>query len=163
MAQGSTLPSSSTLFLFGSFIAAESGMHVMKVLHLKKNSVEDDGKVLPWAIVDLPFMRAIPDMLMVDKHDFLILAANNANLPAVKARLGDLSCDSDGVWPPKKAPQKFVYIPDTQEDLFLVIVASGAYGETLTGIGGVGHCGLLEPAEAIIEKRQGNKYVKVSL
>lgn len=146
------------VFEFGSYIAAEAGHHVMQILHTKDNSVEEGGKDIPWAIVDTPFMRAIPDMLVIGRDDFIVLAANNANNTAQYMRLGDLTCDSDGRWPTKDMEKKGVngvLVPKSEKEQFMVIVATKAYGEQLTGVGGVGHCGLMEPVELIIEEIDG--------
>ena len=146
------------VFEFGSYVAAEAGHHVMQILSEKENNIENDGDNVPWAIVDTPFMRAIPDMLVIDRDDFIVLAANNANNPAQHMRLGDLTCDSDGRWPTKdmeKKGIKGVLVPKSDEKQLMVIVATKAYGEQLTGVGGVGHCGLMEPVELIVEEING--------
>jgi len=146
------------VFEFGSYVAAEAGHHVMQIIHEKENSIEENGKNIPWGIVDTPFMRAIPDMLVIDRDDFIVLAANNANNLAQYMRLGDLTCDSDGRWPTKdmeKKGKKGILVPKSDEEQLMVIVATKAYGEQLTGVGGVGHCGLMEPVELIIEEIDG--------
>jgi arginine decarboxylase len=146
------------IFEFGSYIAAEAGHHVMQILSEKINSVDENGETTSWAIVDTPFMRAIPDMLVIGRDDFIVLAANNANSSAKYMRLGDLTCDSDGRWPTKdmeKKGKKGVLVPVSEKKQLMVIVATKAYGEQLSGVGGVGHCGLMEPVELIIEEIDG--------
>lgn len=146
------------VFEFGSYVSAEAGHHVMQIIHEKENNVMEDGEDISWGIVDTPFMRAIPDMLVIGRDDFIVLAANNANNPAKYMRLGDLTCDSDGRWPTKdmeKKGIKGVLVPVSEKKQLMVIVATKAYGEQLTGVGGVGHCGLMEPVELIIEEING--------
>lgn len=148
------------VFEFGSYLAAEAGFHVMKVLKEKTNNVEVDGSEVPWLVVDLTLMRAIPDMLVIDRDDYVVLAVNNANAPVKEVRLGDLTCDSDGRWPTKQMEPKKLLVPDTDEPQYLILIATGAYGETLTGIGGVGHCGIMEPGEVIIENIGGQLHAR---
>lgn len=72
--------------------------------------------------------------------------------------LGDLTCDSDGRWPTKdmeKKGTKGILVPVSEKEQLMVIVATKAYGEQLTGVGGVGHCGLMELVELIIEEIDG--------
>jgi len=136
----------------GTLVAAEGGFHLTKVLQEKENSVDAKGNRVRWANMDLPFMRAIPDIYFLGK-EFIILAANNANNSPREVILGDLTCDSDGRYPTKDMRKKGVrmFVPNTKyEEQYLVIVASKAYGEQLTGVGGVGHSGQIEPGEIIV-------------
>ena len=103
-------------------------------------------------------MAAIPDMLLIGKTDFPVLAVNNANAPAKAIRLGDLTCDSDGRFPPKDSEPNKVLIPDAPNTQ-IIICNVGAYQEVLAGIRGAHHCGLLEATEAIITERNGQKAI----
>ena len=103
-------------------------------------------------------MAAIPDMLLIDKP-FRIVALSGANRPARGVRLGDLSCDSDGRYPPADfGDDAVVLLPeptlDTQgrpEETWVAVLGVGAYQEILSGVRGAHHCGLLEAMELIIE------------
>lgn len=153
-AAAAEVPPPDLTFEFGSLVAAECGLHVFHVLHEKTNAT--DG--LPWAIVDGGLMAAIPDMLLIDKP-FRIVALSGANRPARAVRLGDLSCDSDGRYPPESFGEDAVVLlpePTTDEqgkptETWLAVLGVGAYQEILSGVRGAHHCGLLEAMELIIE------------
>ncbi len=153
-AEAQDVPPPDLTFEFGSLVAAEAGLHVFHVLHEK---VSDTGGV-PWAIVDGGLMAAIPDMLLIDKP-FRILALNAADLPARAVRLGDLSCDSDGRYPPESFGEDAVVLlpetPATSEheaaETWVAVLGVGAYQEILSGVRGAHHCGLLEAVELIVE------------
>ncbi len=153
-------PLPTIMFEFGSFVAAESGFHAFKIIQQKSNDLSETGPTT-WAIVDGGLMAAIPDMLVIDKSDFVVLAANNANSSGKLVKLGDLSCDSDGRFPPKSAGEATVLIPDSQAPTYLVFCGVGAYQEILAGIDGAHHCGLLEAPEVIIVTEASGKAIYV--
>jgi diaminopimelate decarboxylase len=146
-------------FEFGSLIAAEAGFHVFKVMQLKRNHVPDaarssDSVIESWAIVDGGLMAAIPDMLLIGKP-FRFLAVQGAHAPAGRVRLGDVTCDSDGRYPPKAfGPDAAVWLPEPTADAptYVLIQGVGAYQEILAGVRGAHHCGLLEAVELIVER-----------
>lgn len=139
------VPPPDLTFEFGSLVTAEAGTHVFRVLSRKQNDPE-----MPWAIVDGGLMAAIPDMLLIDKP-FRCVAVTDADSPARAFRLGDLTCDSDGRYPPKSfGRDACVLLPDA-ESMWVALLGVGAYQETLAGVRGAHHCGLLEAIELILE------------
>jgi len=148
-------------FEFGSYLAAEAGFHAFKIIQMKRNNVDSKGEQEVWAIANLGLMGAIPDMLIIGKDNFQFLAANNGLASPMKVRIGDLTCDSDGIWPTKAMEPRKVWIPDAP-NTHMVIAGVGAYQEILAGIRGVHHCGGLEAVELILEKRNdGLVYARV--
>ncbi len=146
------VPPPDVTFELGNLIAAESGFHVFKVLQHRRNHAPVPDGVDDWALVDGGLMAAIPDMLLIHKP-FRCLSARHAHAPASRVRLGDLTCDSDGRYPPKAftdAPG--IWLPDAPGDNFVVIQGVGAYQEILAGVRGAHHCGLLEAIELILER-----------
>ncbi len=144
-------------FEFGSLVAAEAGFHVLGIVQLK--AARPDGP--PWAIVDGGLMAAIPDMLIIGKP-FRFLAASHADLPARLVRLGDLTCDPDGRYPPEASEEQAILLPDTEGPLHVVAQGVGAYQEILAGVRGAHHCGLLEAMELIVEQDgHGNRSARI--
>jgi diaminopimelate decarboxylase len=136
-------------FELGSLVAAESGCHVFKVIQHK--AVDAPGAV-PWAIVGGGLMAAIPDMLLIDRS-FRFLAVANADAPAERFVVGDVTCDPDGRYPPQQAAETAIFLPRPAagEPSHLLIQGVGAYQEILAGVRGAHHCGLLEAIELILE------------
>lgn len=146
------VPVPNVTFEFGSLLAAEAGFHVFKVVAEKLNHGAVEGEPASWAIVNGGLMAAIPDMLLIGK-EFRILAAEHAKEPARRVRLGDVTCDSDGRYPPKHfGPHAAILLPQTDGELHVVIQGVGAYQELLAGVRGAHHCGLLEAVELILER-----------
>ncbi len=145
------LPQPKIVFELGSFVAAEAGFYVFDIVQEKGN----------WALVDGSLIEAIPDMLLIGK-EFQIMAVNNANNDYREVRLGDMTCDSDGRYPTKANDEKRVLLPTGEKLNYVVVLGVGAYQEQLAGVRGGHHCGLLEAAEVIVEKRaDGNTYARV--
>lgn len=153
-AQAQGVPPPDITFELGSLVAAECGFHVFKVIQQKSNHV-DAGLATDWAIVDGGLMAAIPDMLFLGKS-FRFLTARGANAPARPVRIGDLTCDGDGRYPPESFGHTAgVLLPDSPGPHYFVIQGVGAYQEILAGVRGAHHCGLLEAPELIVERRGG--------
>ncbi len=160
-AEQAGLPEPVITFELGSYVAAEAGFYVFDVIQQKENSVDVDSKKVDWMLLDGSLIEAIPDMLLIQRS-FNILAAEYANSETTQVLLGDLTCDSDGRYPPKAQEGQKVLIPDVGIKNFVVITGVGAYQEQLAGVRGGHHCGLLEAAEVIVEKRNdGQTYARV--
>jgi diaminopimelate decarboxylase len=150
------VPAPDFTFELGSLVAAEAGFHVFKVLQFKRNHRAGKGEPTWWAILDGGLMAAIPDMLFLGKP-FRFLAITGADRPARHVRLGDVTCDSDGRYPPKAfGPTAGVPLPawagPNAGEQYLLIPCVGAYQEVLAGVRGAHHCGLLEAVELILER-----------
>lgn len=130
----------------GSYLVEESAIQIYATVQRYVNSC--DG--VWWYVVDGGLMVSLPDMLMV-KKPFPILAGNHVNIPMVKARIGDLSCDSDGRYPGKQSAEKFVYLPDA-DDVLCVFAGVGSYQRMLGGAGGAHHCGIMNMGRLIVEE-----------
>ncbi len=150
------VPAPDITFEFGSLLAAEAGFHVFRVIQEKDNHVSATGESTTWGIVDGGLMAAIPDMLFLDKA-FRFLSVTDAHAPGRAVRIGDLTCDSDGRYPPERlGPNAAMLLPQA-DDLYVLIQGVGAYQEILAGVRGAHHCGLLEAVELILEKRADGK------
>ncbi len=145
------VPAPDFTFELGSLVASESGFHIFKVLQDKRNHTDETDGAGDWAIVDGGLMAAIPDMLIIDRR-FHVLAVSGANRPPRRVRLGDLTCDSDGRYPPQATGHDaHVLLPAAEGEQHVLIPMVGAYQEILSGVRGAHHCGLLEAVELILE------------
>jgi len=145
-------------FELGTYLTDETGFYVYKVAQKKQNSKSSDKK---WAIIDGGLMADMPDALFVDKA-FSVLAVNQSNNLPEKYIVGDVSCDTDGRYPKKDSNPDYVYLPETDQQLFILVAGVGAYQKILTGIGGAHHCGILEPKQLVIKTQGDNKIVSLS-
>ncbi len=144
-AQALSLPVPDLAVEPGSLVAEEAGFVAFKPIQTKSNFILEDGSPGNWGISDVSLMIETPDMLFLSRN-FPFLAINNANRPAIKARIGGITCDSDD------ATKQFIYLPKTDEELFMLIPRTGAYQDTLVGAGGTHHCQLRDAKEFIISQ-----------
>lgn len=133
----------------GTYLVEESTIQVYSTVQRFKN---DDSEVW-WYLLNGGLMAGLPDMLVTRKA-FPVIAGNYGNASKVKARLGDISCDTDGRYPVRGAEPDFVELPDV-EDGIVVFGATGAYQRMLSGAGGAHHCGILSPGRLVVEEVDG--------
>ncbi len=148
------------MFELGTYLVDESGFYIYKVLQNKLNHINTKNNNLSWAIIDSSIMTDLPDSWITNKN-FIILAANCGKSSYTNVVLGDVTCDSDGCYPVQDSETKHIAIPDTSEELYLVVVGTGAYQRLLTGDGGAHHCGVPDPKTVVITKSEGKKIVSL--
>lgn len=138
----------------GSFIATDCESLVYRVIDVSRNSA--DGA--PWISLG-GILTNLPD-IWIQEDPFTFVAANNANEPLTGVRIGDLTCDSNNVYPPKDQPEKLVLMPKKFEGLAVVAINTGAYQDNISGVGSakeakmVNHCGNAEPIQVYITKNR---------
>ncbi len=135
-AKRANLPEPTIVFELGSYIAAEAGFDILKIIGYKQNHIDQDGNPGYWGIGDTSLVATIPDVWFLPGKEFMILAVNNANCSAKLVSHGDLTCDSGSILP------KGMLIPDTTKPQWMGILGTNAYQNVLAGEGGAGHCGL---------------------
>ncbi len=137
------------VFENGSLVAADCGYHIFEVRQWKSNSVDERGNRVIWAILNGSIMVTLPDTIVLGK-EFDFLAANNANLPAVRALLGGATCDGDDHYP--RDLTKRVSLPYSRAGQFVVACRIGAYQKQISGERGGHHSAQKEPAELVLAK-----------
>jgi arginine decarboxylase len=135
------------VFENGSLVAADSSYHVFEIRQWKSNSVDVSGNRVLWAILNGSIMVTLPDTIVLGKQ-FDFLAANNANLPAVRALLGGATCDGDDHYP--RDMSKRVLLPYSRAGQFVVACKIGAYQKQISGERGGHHSAQKEPAELVL-------------
>lgn len=115
----------------GSFISTDAESLVFRVVEVNRNTPDR----APWLTLR-GSLTNLPD-IWIQRSEFTIVAANNANRPAIGARFGDLTCDSNDVYPPKDKPNVLIHVPDKLDDLVVVLPSIGAYQDVISGVGGL--------------------------
>lgn len=154
------LPEPIIMFELGTYLVDESGFYIYKVLQEKSNHTKTEVNNKSWAIIDSSIMADLPDAWITNKN-FFVLAANSATNAYKNVVLGDVTCDTDGCYPTQDSNTSTIAIPDTSEDLYLVVVGTGAYQRLLTGDGGAHHCGVPDPKTVVIDDCEDKKIVSL--
>ena len=139
--------------LIGEFGRYTVATHSVLLLEVGATKVGQPGEP-DWYLVNGSMMVSLPDAILVDGQEFVILPLDGWERPVRPARLaGRRTCDSDDVYPrPQHAP---LMLPEADESLVLAICGVGAYQQMISGRGGAHHCLSPEPARVIISEREG--------
>jgi len=148
-AKGETLGLEPPTVVFenGSLVAADASYHIFEVRQWKANSVDAQGKRVPWAILNGSIMVTLPDTIVIGKT-FDFLAANNAAAPALSVLLGGTTCDGDDHYP--RDLNERVWLPYAPSGQFVVACRLGAYQKQISGERGGHHSAQKEPAELVL-------------
>lgn len=138
---------------FGRYTVASHSVFLLEVGSVKPAQANME----PWYLVNGSMMVSLPDTLIVDDQQFVILPLDRWDMPVQAARLGGRrTCDSDDVFPrPGQSP---LMLPQDGRGLVLAVFGVGAYQQMISGKGGAHHCLSPEMRRIIIEQ-EGEKLV----
>jgi arginine decarboxylase len=95
-------------------------------------------------------MVTLPDMLIVEGQQFIVLPLDNWHQPIRPVRLaGRYTCDTDDFYP--RTGQPPLLLPIGGERMVIAFFGIGAYQQMLSGRGGAHHCLTPEMRRIIIE------------
>ena len=137
---------------FGSYTVGESGALLYSVLSQK---LQNDKEL--WYMIDGSFITHLPDAWGLNQK-FIMLAINKWNENFHRVNLGGLTCDSMDYYN-SEAHSSEVFLPKIEngEPLYLGFFHTGAYQDTLGGVGGLQHCLIPAPKHVLIEKDDNGK------
>ncbi len=132
---------------FGSFTVGESGAIIYEVLYQKQQNDREK-----WNIINSSFITTLPDTWAINKR-FVMLPINRWNDEYERVLLGGLTCDSDDYYNSEQHVNA-IYLPKYRSDdpLYIGFFGTGAYQDTIGGVGGLQHCLIPQPQHILIEK-----------
>lgn len=135
---------------FGRYTVATHSVFLLEIGAVKRGRPGEPD----WYLVNGSMMVTLPDALLVEGQEFVILPLSDWDRPVRAVRLGGRrTCDSDDVYPrPQREP---LLLPDTGAGLVLAVCGVGAYQQMIAGRGGAHHCLSPEPARIIVTEREG--------
>lgn len=143
---------------FGTYTVGESGATLYSIIDTKQqNDVEQ------WYMIDSSFMTTLPDSWAINKK-FILLAINNWNKEYRKVNLGGLTCDSMDYYN-EEAHDNQIFLPviNKKDKQYIGFFNTGAYQESIGGLGGIQHCLVPSPKHIIIDlDEEGNFITKVT-
>lgn len=142
---------------FGRYTVATHSVFLLEVGAVKSGQPGEPD----WYLVNGSLMVSLPDSILVEGQEFVIVPLNGWDRPVRPVRLaGRRTCDSDDVYPRPDQPP--LMLPDIGEGLVLAICGVGAYQQMISGRGGAHHCLSPEPARVVfsqVEGRLQSRYV----
>lgn len=135
---------------FGRYTVATHSVFLIEVGAVKAGQPGEPD----WYLLNGSLMVSLPDSILVDGQEFVIVPLNGWDRPVRPVRLaGRRTCDSDDVYPRPEQPP--LMLPDMGQGLILAICGVGAYQQMISGRGGAHHCLSPEPARVIFDEVAG--------
>lgn len=133
---------------FGRYTVASHSVFLMEVGSIKAGQGENPD----WFLLNGSLMVSLPDTLIVEGQQFIILPLEGWDRPVTSARLGGrYTCDSDDYYP--RPGQEPLMLPEySDEPYVLAFFGVGAYQQMISGRGGAHHCLTPEMRRIIIEQ-----------
>ena len=131
---------------FGTFTVGESSGIIYSVLDQKQQNDREK-----WNIIDSSFMTTLPDSWAVNKR-FIMLPINNWRERYERVFLGGITCDSDDYYNAEQHSNA-IYLPEFKRGRpqYIGFFYTGAYQESIGGMGGIHHCLMPDPRHIIID------------
>jgi len=138
---------------FGSFTVGESGGIIYSIIGQKKQNDRE-----AWNMIDSSFMTTLPDSWAISKR-FILLPINKWDSTYERVFLGGLTCDSDDYYNSEQHSNA-IYLPKYKpnETLYIGFFNTGAYQDSLGGVGGLQHCLIPTPKHVLIDKDENGNF-----
>lgn len=132
---------------FGRYTVAAHNVFLLEVGSVKQGQ----GDVPPWYLVNGSIMVSLPDSMIVENQQFVVLPLDRWDAPAREVRLaGRRTCDSDDIFPRPSQPP--LVLPAEGKGLVVAVFGVGAYQQMISGRGGAHHCLNPEMRRIIVEE-----------
>jgi arginine decarboxylase len=138
---------------FGRYTVASHNVFLMEVGAVKAGQAGAPD----WYLLNSSLMVTLPDTLIVEGQQFIVLPLEGWEVPTEEARLaGRYTCDSDDFFPRPGQPPLVLPRPEalaaTGERYVIAVFGVGAYQQMISGRGGAHHCLTPEMRRVIIER-----------
>ncbi len=135
---------------FGRYTVATHSLYLFEVGKVKAGQPGEPD----WHLINGSLMVSLPDSLLVEDQEFVVLPLDNWDAPVRPVRLaGRRTCDSDDVYP--RFRQQPLMLPAGGPGQVIAICGIGAYQQMISGRGGAHHCLSPEPHRVVITDVEG--------
>ena len=124
----------------GKYSQKDATVNVYKVVGIKHTDK------YPWNIVDGSLLIAMPEMYALGEP-IEVRPVNDLDKEMVKSYLAGITCDCDDVYFEKD--KGYINLPKSDE-LYIGLMGTGSYQNSMNGKGGVHHCLLPEEKDLVI-------------
>lgn len=140
---------------FGSFTVGESGCTLYSILDEKRQNDRE-----AWYMIDGSFITQLPDTWSLNQQ-YILLPVNNWDRPYKRVHLGGLTCDSQDYYNTERHKAE-IFLPQSPDIQGQVVgfFHTGAYQESLGGVGGIQHCLVPYPKHISLQKTKDGTIVE---
>ena len=135
----------------GKYSQKDSTVNIYKVITKKFTGSH------PWYIVDSSLLIAMPEMYALGEP-ILVTPLNALDKPMVKGKLAGVTCDCDDVYPMGEVAMN---LPQTDEELYIGLIGTGSYQNSMNGKGGLHHCLLPEEIDLVVTTKKGKPVYQI--
>lgn len=141
-------------------ILSENGKYTQKdaTINIYKVIGEKLTDEIPWLIVDGSLLIAMPEYYALNEP-IKVCPINELDKEMQKVRLAGVTCDCDDIYYEKE--KGYIEVPKSK-NLYIGLIGTGSYQNSMNGKGGVHHCLLPEEKDLIIDC-EGNEYLRSDL
>lgn len=127
----------------GKYSQKDSTVNVYEVVGVKNTDN------IPWYIIDGSLLIALPEMYALGE-EIAVMPVNGINNEMIKTRLAGITCDCDDIYYNKKLG--YIYMPKKTENnkVYIALLGTGSYQNSMNGKGGTHHCLLPEEIDLVI-------------
>lgn len=139
----------------GRYTVKDSMVNIYKIEEIKQTNND-----FLWYIIDGSFLIAMSEVYQVGEQ-INVTAINLLKNDMIKTKLSGLTCDCDDVYFEKE--KGYINLPKIIENqnLYIGIIGTGSYQESLSGRNGIHHCLLPEEKRIVIYTKNGKQKIKV--
>jgi len=137
---------------FGSFTVGEAGGAIYEIMYQKQQNDREK-----WDMINSSFITTLPDSWAINKR-FVLLPINRWNDEYERVLLGGLTCDGDDYYNSEQN-MNAIYLPkyNKNKPLYIGFFNTGAYQDSIGGVGGLQHCLIPQPKIVLIDKDKDGK------
>lgn len=134
----------------GKYSQKDSTVNIYKVITRKETGT------YPWYIVNGSLLIALPEHYALGEP-IEVTPINDLDKPHIKGLLAGVTCDCDDVF--YLEDKGYIELPDS-DNLYIGLLGTGSYQNSMNGKGGVHHCLLPEEKDLVIYTSKDGKQVE---
>lgn len=137
----------------GKYSQKDATINIYKIIGTKETDE------YPWKIVDGSLLIAMPEYYALNEP-IKVIPINKLQNSKQKVRLAGVTCDCDDIYYNKSTG--YFELPISDKDLYIGLIGTGSYQNSMNGKGGVHHCLLPEEIDLVIDE-DGNEILRSNL
>lgn len=127
----------------GKYTQKDSTINIYEIIGVKHTTT------IPWYIVNGSLLIAMPEMYALGEEIFLS-PVNKIDEKMIKTRLAGLTCDCDDVYFDKSKGYFMMPKKEENEKVYVALLGTGSYQNSMNGKGGIHHCMLPEEKDLVV-------------
>lgn len=138
----------------GKYSQKDAVVNIYEVVGIKNTDK------IPWFLINGSLLIAMPEKYALGE-DILVTPINHLNNEMINARLSSITCDCDDVYYDKSLGYLSLPKVEKNERLYIGIIGTGSYQNSMAGKGGFHHCLLPEETDLVVFTKNNKVNYKI--